>query len=171
MSLSPWASLLAYPGPDYHAHLRVCAAAAPAPEVEEFERTIERLPVEALQELYAQTFDWNPDTTLDIGWHLFGENYDRGDFLVKLRVALRTYGLAESHELPDHLSHVLPLLDRMPEDERAEFAAKYVLPALEKLREGLAKGESPFLPLAIAVQREIAGLIPEAVVSSGANHD
>ncbi|MCC7154516.1 MAG: molecular chaperone TorD family protein [Bryobacterales bacterium] len=171
MSLSPWATLLSYPGPGYHAGVRACATASPSPEMTEFAQTIGGLPFEALQELYTQTFDWNPETTLDIGWHLFGENYDRGDFLVKLRGALKTHGLAESQELPDHLSHVLPLLDRLPEDERAEFAAKFVLPALDKLRDGLAKAESPFLPLAIAVRRQVAALVPEAVPSSGVNHE
>ena len=171
MNLSQWATLLAYPGPDYYASAGACFAAAPSVEMEEFLQTIGGLSVEALQELYTQTFDWDPDRTLDIGWHLFGENYDRGDFLVKLRGELRKHGLAESHELPDHLSHVLQLLDRMPEGERAEFAAKYVLPALEKLRDGLAKTESPFLPLVIAVRREIAALVPEAVPSSGVPHE
>ena len=170
MIFSLWAPLLAYPGPDYHASVRACEAAFPSQEMDEFARNVEGLPVETLQELYAQTFDWSPDTTLDIGWHLFGENYDRGAFLVKLRGALRTYGLTESHELPDHFSHVLPLLDRLPEDERAEFAAKYVLPAIEKLREGLAKAESLFLPLVVCVRREIAALVPETA-HSGANHE
>lgn len=155
MSLATWGPLLAYPGGDYQARVRDCGE-----PLEEFARTIEGLPVEALQELYTQTFDWNPDTTLDIGWHLFGENYDRGDFLVKLRGALRSYGIAESGELPDHLSHVLPLLDRMPEDERSEFTAKYVLPAIEKLRGGLAKAESPFLALVSAIRTQCA---PEIV--------
>jgi nitrate reductase molybdenum cofactor assembly chaperone len=170
MSFSLWAPLLAYPGLDYHERIRACAAAAPSQEMGEFARNVEGLPVEELQELYAHTFDWNPDTTLDIGWHLFGENYDRGDFLVKLRGALRTHGLAESRELPDHLSHVLPLLDCLPEVERAEFAAKYVLPAIGKLGDGLAKAESLFLPLVVCVRREIAALVPETV-HSGANHE
>ncbi|MDE3168201.1 MAG: hypothetical protein KGN36_20530 [Acidobacteriota bacterium] len=167
MSFSLWAPLLAYPGPDYHARARACAAAAPSQEMEGFLRSIGDLSGDALQELYAQTFDWDPDRTLDIGWHLFGENYDRGEFLVKLRGELRKYGVAETHELPDHLSHVLPLLDRMPEGERAGFAAAYLLPALEKLRAGLAKAESPFLPLADSLRREAAALVPEPV-SSGA---
>ena len=89
---------------------------------------------------------------------------------MKLRGALRTYGLPESHELPDHLSHVLPLLDRMPDDERTGFAAQYALPAIDKLRDGLAKAESPFLPLVISVREEIAALVPETV-HSGATHD
>ena len=107
MTLSLWAPLVSYPGEDYQARVRDCGEALAG-----FARAIEGLPVETLQELFTQTFDWNPETTLDLGWHLFGENYDRGDCLVKLRGALKTYGVAESQELPDHLSHVLRLCQR-----------------------------------------------------------
>ncbi len=169
MNFSLWSPLLSYPGPDYLERLRDCMAGAPSPHLEEFAQSIDGLPREAIEELYTQTFDWSPATTLDIGWHLFGENYDRGDFLVKLRGALRTYGLPESHELPDHLSHVLPLLDRLPEDERGSFAAKFVQPALEKLSDGLAKIESPFLPLLLCVRSQIAGLVTETI-PAGATH-
>lgn len=165
MTLSQWAPLVSYPGEDYQARVRDCGEALAG-----FARAIEGRPVETLQELFTQTFDWNPETTLDIGWHLFGENYDRGDFLVKLRGALKTYGVTESQELPDHLSHVLRLLDRMPEDERAEFAVKFVLPAMGKLRDGLTKAESLFLPLVIALREQVATLVPETVVA-GADHE
>lgn len=171
MSLSTWASLLAYPGPDYQENVHTCALAAPSEEMEEFDRMVQGRPMEALQELYAQTFDWNPDTTLDIGWHLFGENYDRGDFLANLRGALKTYGVAESKELPDHLSLVLPLLDRMPADERAEFAVKYAVPALDKLCGGLTKTESPFLPLAVVIRRELRALAPTFAPEAGVSHE
>ncbi|MCC6342465.1 MAG: molecular chaperone TorD family protein [Bryobacterales bacterium] len=163
MSLSRWAALLAYPSKDYHASARACLEAVPSAEMEEFLRTIDGLPVEALQELFTQTFDWNPETTLDIGWHLFGENYDRGDFLVQLRSALRAHEVPESQELPDHFSHVLQLIDRMPEEERTDLVRKHALPAIGKLREGLAKAESPFLPLVVALNKEIAELVPETI--------
>lgn len=165
MTLSQWAPLVSYPGEDYQARVRDCGEALAG-----FARSIEGLPMETLQELFTQTFDWNPETTLDIGWHLFGENYDRGDFLVKLRGALRSHGVAESQELPDHLSHVLLLMDRLPEGERAEFAAKYLLPATGKLRDGLAKAESPFLSLATVLREQIAALVPETVLA-GADHE
>jgi nitrate reductase assembly molybdenum cofactor insertion protein NarJ len=170
VKLAQWGSLLAYPGPDYHACLRECLAAAPSQLLQEFAQRVEGLPVEALQELHTQTFDWNPDTTLDIGWHLFGENYDRGDFLVKVRGALRTYGVSESGELPDHLSNILRLLTRMPAGERETFAAEFLLPAIGKLRDGLAKTESMFLPLIDSVREQIAALLPEPV-PSGVEHD
>ncbi len=169
MSFSAWAPLFAYPGPDYHARVRECVAATSSAQLENFARSIDCLPFEALQEFYTQTFDWNPDTTLDIGWHLFGENYDRGDFLVKLRGALRTHGLAESGELPDHLSHVLLLVDRMPPDEAASFAAKFVLPALKKLCDGLAKTESNFLPLVLAVREQVSVLASESITAGAAS--
>lgn len=165
MNLSQWALLFSYPGGDYLARVQDCGL-----PLAEFAQAIERLPVETLQELFTQTFDWNPDTTLDLGWHLFGENYDRGEFLVKLRGALRAHGVTESQELPDHLSHILLLLDRMSKDEQADFAAKYVLPALGKLQEGLAKTESPFLPLIIALRREISARVSE-LIPGGANHE
>jgi nitrate reductase delta subunit len=135
----------------------------------EFAAKVGDLPFEAVQELYTQTFDWNPDTTLDIGWHLFGENYDRGDFLVKLRGAMREYGLPESGELPDHLSHVLPLLERMPAGESATFAAQFVLPALEKLARGLEKTESVFLPVVYAIREQVAAMT--APIPAGVSHE
>ena len=38
---------------------------------------------EQIQELYTRTFDINPVCTLEIGWHIFGEDYARGALLVK----------------------------------------------------------------------------------------
>ncbi len=167
MSLSNLAPLLSYPGPDYQLTVLECLADVPSSELAEFARNIEGLPFETLQELYTQTFDWNPDTTLDLGWHLFGENYDRGDFLVKLRGALRAHSLPESGELPDHLSHILPLLECMPADEQATFIVQFVLPGLEKLCAGLTKAESAFLPLLLSVRNRISTLVPEPI-SAGA---
>jgi len=82
----------------------------------------------------------NPVSTLEIGWHLFGEQYERGEFLVNMRGRLREAGIPEIGELPDHLLHVLPLLDRLdPQDARA-FADTFVLPALEKIAAGMPRG-------------------------------
>lgn len=85
------------------------------------------------EELYTRTFDVNPACALEIGWHLFGEEYHRGALLVRLRDELRRHGIPEGTELPDHLLYVLPLLDRMDGDRADDFAACCVLPALEKM--------------------------------------
>ena len=89
------------------------------------------------QELYVQTFEFQPGATLEIGWHLFGENYERGEFLVRMREQLRRHGIVESSELPDHLCHILPLLDRLDSLEAADLVGQYVLPALAKIKDAL----------------------------------
>ncbi|MHC5108861.1 MAG: nitrate reductase molybdenum cofactor assembly chaperone [Planctomycetota bacterium] len=109
------------------------------------------LTLEAQQELYARTFDMSPKCTLEIGWHLFGEQYDRGTFLVWMRGQMRELGLAESTDLPDHARHVLAVLGRLQPDSADSFATACVLPALEIVREGLKKLDSPYELLADAI--------------------
>jgi nitrate reductase molybdenum cofactor assembly chaperone len=110
----------------------------------EFAGRIRNLSLEQLQEVYVQTFELNPVCSLEIGWHLFGENYERGEFLVKMRQEIRRHGLVESTELPDHLTHVLPVVARMQEEEAAEFVGAFLLPALEKMRTGIAGKNNPY---------------------------
>jgi nitrate reductase assembly molybdenum cofactor insertion protein NarJ len=108
----------------------------------------------AMQELYVQTFEFNPACTLEIGWHIFGENYERGEFLVRMREQLRRYGIAETSELPDHLCHILPLLDRLDSEEAADLAGQFVLPALAKIKEALNGGAYQELIAATAARLE-----------------
>ncbi len=106
----------------------------------------------AMQELYVQTFEFNPACTLEIGWHLFGENYERGEFLVRMREQLRAHGIQESTELPDHLTHLLPLLDRMEPESAAELACDYIIPALQKLK---LEEQNPYYPVLAGIQRAL----------------
>ena len=145
-----FAALLEYPGPDYrerigHAAegLRTVAPCAAA-SLEEFARCTAGLSVETLQELYTQTFDLNPSCALEVGWHLFGESYERGEFLVKMRQQMRRFALTESVELPDHLSHALAVLGRMSAEEADEFASACLFPALDKMRGALEGKNNPF---------------------------
>jgi nitrate reductase delta subunit len=96
------------------------------------------------EELYTRTFDINPVGALEIGWHLFGEDYHRGALLVRLRMELRRHGIEEAGELPDHLTRVLTLLDRMAADEAGEFAGACVLPAVEKMLDGFGGKDNPY---------------------------
>jgi nitrate reductase delta subunit len=147
------ARLFEYPGPEYR------NAAAKFPE---FARTIDGLTTEQLQESFIQAFDLNPGAALEIGWHLFGENYQRGEFLVMMRGQLKRFGVPESTELPDHLTHVLRLLARMDEDECTAFSRAFLLPALEKMTAALTGAGMPFLSLLTAVeQTALAGVAHE----------
>ena len=99
---------------------------------------------EELEELYTLTFDINPLCCLEVGWQLFGEEYERGAFLVEMRQLLRDCGVPESTELPDHLEHALAVLERLSQQSAGELAGKSVLPALKKMIGGLAGKENPF---------------------------
>jgi nitrate reductase delta subunit len=135
--------LFAYPDGRYVQKAQECAAALDSDDLRTFAALMAAVPLEARQELFVQTFDLNPSTTLEIGWHLFGEQYERGAFLVQLRAQLRDAGIPESGELPDHLLHVLPLVARMSAEEAAEFCRTKLVPALEKIAAALPDG-SPF---------------------------
>jgi nitrate reductase assembly molybdenum cofactor insertion protein NarJ len=112
------------------------------------------------QELYVQTFEFNPAATLETGWHLFGENYERGEFLVRMREQLRRYGIPEAGDLPDHLALLLRLIARLPREEGAELAGLYLSPALAKIRAAVAA--NPYEALIAEIEAALAADFPDA---------
>jgi nitrate reductase molybdenum cofactor assembly chaperone NarJ/NarW len=144
------AGLLRYPTKGHvEGAARSCEAlAAESPDIadplNEFLNQTRCLSLEDLQVLYTSTFDLDPVCSLEVGWHLFGENYERGEFLVRMRGELRRLGVKESTELPDHLSHALEALGRMEPDEAADFAAACLFPALDKMAAGIKSKSNPF---------------------------
>jgi len=115
-----------------------------AAELAVFAEKMAPLSLHDRQELFIQTFDLSPVCALEMGWHLFGENYDRGLLLVKMRQQLRMYRLAETTELPDHLTNGLRLLARMERNSGAYFAEAIVLPALEKMLDAIRGKNNPY---------------------------
>lgn len=115
-----------------------------APDVIAFAETIATLTPEQREELYTQTFDFNPKRALEAGWHLFGENFKRGTFLVKIRETLREHDLDEGEKLPDHLTHLLRLLDRLDQEEGEAMIAEIILPALRKISESFEGKPNPY---------------------------
>jgi nitrate reductase delta subunit len=144
------AALFAYPRGDYAAQLESCAAAIAAehgPAAESLQPLLElgrRSSLEEIQEVYTRTFDINPVCTLEVGWHIYGEDYARGSFLVKMREMLREHGVPESSELPDHLTHVLVILGRLQGIVADDLAARYLLPALDKMLDAMKDSKSPY---------------------------
>lgn len=110
-----------------------------------------------LEEEYVKIFDFNQDRALEIGWHLYGETYSRGDFLVKMRGLLYRNGIEETSELPDHLGHVLRVMETMEPEETLDFAGNYVLPALEKLIEATHSKKTPYEDLLLTIQSVLKG--------------
>jgi nitrate reductase delta subunit len=125
-----------------------------------------------LEETFTRTFDVNPTCALEVGWHLFGEEYARGMFLVRMREELRKYGLPESAELPDHLCHVLAVLAAMPEEEATRFVKPCVQPAVEKMNAALEGKGTPYAHVVSSlslVLRHAWGEPAETTAESAAN--
>lgn len=99
--------------------------------------------VESLQELFTQTFDLTPACALEVGWHLYGDEYERGAFMVRMREQLRHHQIEEGTELPDHLASLLELVARVP-DETGALIDDALVPAIGKMLAGLEKNASPF---------------------------
>ena len=153
------AELFEYPAAGYREHVESAAAfiartdSASAEHVQAFADAVRGRSLSEMEELYIQTFDLNPDACLDIGWHLFGEDYARGEFLVKLRQEMRRYGVAEREELPDSLLTVLPLAARMA----APFRARFLRPAVEKIRKAVPAESNPYAKLLAALAALLVG--------------
>ncbi len=106
---------------------------------------INRFSLKELQELYTRTFDLNPVCALEVGYHLFGEDYKRGEFLARLRESENPYQLGQERQLPDYMPVVLRLLVRMDDSElRASLIGYCLLPALKKMNTAFKKGENPY---------------------------
>ena len=152
------ATLLNYPGADYRGSVRRTREqlAASCPEagtrLARFEEHVKDLDIVAIEELFTRTFDLNPDCCPEIGWHLFGERYARGSLLVWMRAQLRSLGVEETQELPDHIAHVLRALARMEGEEAKRFATEAVEPALERMITSLETKNNPYRDLLQAAQ-------------------
>ncbi|MDO8681368.1 MAG: molecular chaperone TorD family protein [Acidobacteriota bacterium] len=161
--LSLLARALTYPDATTPALLTECGAAgawaapAAADELRRFAATMEGETIEVMQERFTGAFDFDPKCSLDIGWHLYGENYDRGDFLVRMREALAAHSIEEGVDLPDHLPHVLQLLARMPADAAAELAGASVVPAVEKILGGLDGRGTPYEHVVRSIHAAVSG--------------
>ena len=141
--LDSYAVILLYPEQDHDPIVQSCIDRFGEEHVDvrakvvDYLSCIESLSLSAREELYIKTFDLNKAGTLDLGWHLFGEDYNRGLFLVKVRQYLRLLEIPETSELPDHVSQVLRVLGRMSRDEANQFAYACVIPSLETIGEGI----------------------------------
>lgn len=106
---------------------------------------------EEVQERYVAAFDLDPACSLNIGWHLFGEQYARGEFLAVLREELHRAGIDDTGELPDYLPFVLRLIPRLDETRAAQLAAGAVA-ALDKIREGVGRHDAGLVALVDAAR-------------------
>ncbi len=170
-TLRDLAPLLIYPSDDLGPCAAYCDARFAVDEPQLFElieaslRYLESQPRHALEELYTCSFDLNPISTLEVGWHLYGEQYERGRFLARAREMLSRVGQDEGGELPDYLPTLLCALPRLAADEAIDLAA-FILPAVHVMCDALAdKGTAnPYLAILDAVRQALTVRVPEEAV-------
>lgn len=166
--------LLGYPNEDYHKKVSHCINLLEeeqpdnAKGMRAFVSEVEKMEVADLEEYYTRTFDINPVSALEVGWHLYGDQYERGSFLVKMRGLSRTLGVKESGELPDHLAHVLCLLGRMKHEDAEPFIANYLLPGLEKMLAGFAGKQNVYENVLKTIRDVLKG---RYINKEGCNHE
>jgi len=141
--------LLRYPGEHTQGLAASLADAAMATghpcqeHLEAFALVAQSLDLRELQELFTRSFDLCPECSLDAGWHLFGESYQRGQFMAMMRNHLREHGIDEGKNLPDHLPNLLDLGMKLERQDAMDLVDDCILPVLEKVLPALK--ESPYL--------------------------
>lgn len=136
------ADLLEYPNASWNSKT---ATVSDGDSLTEFQSAVANLSLSDLQELYTRTFDLNPVCALEVGYHLFGENYKRGEFLANLRETEAPFDLGQENQLPDYLPVLLRLLTKLKDEElRSSLISECLIPALDKMLKSLNDTDNPY---------------------------
>ncbi len=106
-------------------------------ELKNFRKDLEKLSMDALQEIYSYTFELVSDTTLDMGFYIH-EGFKRSTNLLTIKTMYREHGFPfediAKGELPDNLSVLLQFLGFLKDEGlRKDFVKTFVIQAMEKL--------------------------------------
>ncbi len=151
------ATCLEYPGPHTAGQARQ-AAGALASQFGELQSALWALAVylegdcegEA-EERYTGLFDMNPVCTLHVGYHVFGDTYQRGELLAGLAAELRRAELPTDGELPDFLPTLLRLHGRLDAGDARMLREAALVPGLRKMAAALAESRDPWARLVCAL--------------------
>ncbi len=87
-----------------------------------------------IQELYSKSFEVQAVTSLDVGYVLYGDDYQRGVVLVKLNEEHAKLHNDCGRELGDFLPNLLRLLPKLEDNEvKTEMVTMLMAPAVEKM--------------------------------------
>jgi nitrate reductase delta subunit len=89
-------------------------------DLSEFVRQVEKLSLGEWEELCTSTLDLSPAAAPYVGFQIWGESYQRGEFMSQMNRGLAELHIDSEGELPDHLAPVLLYLE----------AAREPIPAL-----------------------------------------
>ncbi len=160
--LALFAKILDYPQPALAELTRECEKRVPASAgdgLREFRRFVTAIPREKLEEVYTKTFDLGVERCPYVGYHLFGDGYNRSRFLQELTARYRARGFEPGSELPDHLSVMLRFLATCAEGaEREEILREAIEPALEKMTAANGGSTSEYDPVLRSLAAALRGV-------------
>jgi nitrate reductase delta subunit len=92
------------------------------------------------EELHTRTLDLNPPAAPYLGYQMWGDSYQRGNFMASLNHAFQAEEIDQDGELPDHLIPILRYLDSVssPLPELVEVLES----AVERMLAGLRKADT-----------------------------
>lgn len=127
---------------------------------------IEKLDLNGWEELHTRTLDLAPIFAPYVGYVIWGDSYQRGEFMAAIKVAQDDVGIDRHGELPDHLDPVARYLAaaREPDPRLVELFPK----AIDKMKRTLKAAEkgNPYRHILRAFE-EAAGLLPTPVGGAG----
>jgi len=144
-----------YPTPDRLAELEQAAddmeSGSAKRQFRAFVNELEGLSLAEWEELHTRSLDLGPLFVPYVGWVTWGENYQRGEFMAEMKVALEFEGVSMNGELPDHLDPVLLYLAVAdpPLPSLVEVFPAAVATMTKKLKE--SDDSSPYLLLLKAI--------------------
>ncbi len=101
-----------------------------------------------MQEHFMRTFEIKALCNLDVGFVLFGEDYKRGKFLVKIQQEHKKAGNDCGTELGDYLPNMLKLLPKIEDEKFAgELAYTLMIPAVKQMIMIFLDLKNPYLKL------------------------
>jgi len=115
--------------------------------LQDFLQAIRKLDLNEWEEEYTRTFDLNPAVAPYIGFQVWGESYERGNFMALVNRELQALQIDPGSELPDHLAPMFRYLDATatPHAEIVEA----LRPAVQRMSELLiqTQAKNPYTAL------------------------
>ncbi len=147
-----FADLLEYPRASLKRHVDECAEILaleypPAGKVFlGFHGWIHQVPFFSVEETYTSTFDLQGICCPYIGHYLFGDNYQRSEFMAQLNHGYHDRGYSCGSELPDHVAVILDFLAFCEVDEFSQaLLEEGLIPSVDKMTQAFeANGGHPY---------------------------
>lgn len=149
--LNDFAEILDYPAPGLSEKVKGCIGRIsgmheePAHLLNVFQQFLEQNEDGTLEELYTGTFELQGCCNLYVGHYLFGEDYRRSLFMIKLKEHYREQNFAFEKELPDHLCVLLRFLSNArPRADNDELIRDCIIPAVTAMVKSFPSKHHPY---------------------------